>query len=141
MGSTLKDGAETGTLGGGSQDGANDKPRDLPLHLKDRLVFVAPSGTARQIVDQVKSLPECYLNKGKSRRCLGLVQLNLQKFWPYGAQHIFERGSDARITMAFRPADLQVGAERSKRLRRVSQYLAGFDDNIQAHVKLLLGYS
>jgi hypothetical protein len=40
--------------------------------------------------------------------------------------------------MAFRPADLQVGSER---LRRVSQYLAGFDYNIQAHVKLLLGYS
>jgi hypothetical protein len=65
MGSTLKDGAETGTLGGGSQDGANDKPRDLPLHLEDRLVFIAPSGTARRIVEQVKSLPERYLNKGE----------------------------------------------------------------------------
>jgi hypothetical protein len=117
-GSILKEGAETGAPGSSSQDGANDKSRDLPLHLKDRLVFIAPSGTTRRIVEQVSRLPEYYLNEGEGRRFLGRAQLILQKFWLYGAQHIFEQGSDARI--AFRPADLQVGAQRSKRLRRVS---------------------
>ena len=88
MGSTLKDGAETWSLGSSSQDGANDKPRELPLRLKDRLVFIAPSGTTRRIVEQVSRLPEYYLNEGEGRRFLGRVQLILQKFWLYGAQHI-----------------------------------------------------